>query len=643
VVATSHHELLDDLAPLGIREFVAPSIADAVRDAARAVTTDAVHLISASAFPLGDASARAAARLGDDVGWVIGSAPAFNNDRYAPGEREALGADARRDARALGLITWEPDATIVRTSLLREHPLLVARPDGAWLRDRAAEGWRGAVQPEPVAVRAAPADAPVFWPTQTARRRGAVADLADAITSGPLSARGAAFGALLRELFALPIVLWLLAIVAIARSNSFPLTISATAFFAGMAGLTVVRWVASRLAYGVGLHPVDEARAAAYDTPGSLLAVPSALTRRVRPVRFDIPDQPLLWMALVVTLLTTIPLLDRKPTAHETVGIAVGLALVALAVTWVFALRAFGARGWDRASYRLPLDVPATLDGQPVRTVDASPSGIAVVGTTASVQRGAAVEASVQLSATHTAVLHGRVTDVRPSGIGIEVGIALELGAEQRIEWVRELFAAAALGADDVVAVPRPKRSRPRASLSSERPTFARRLLIAFQVIAVGGMSVLVLGALLMAFLGYRPMVVRSGSMVPTLGIGDVVVNDWVRLADVRPGQIITFPNDIVQTGLVTHRVQQIHVIGDTAEVVTKGDANLSPERWTLPAGTLVGHVDWQIPYIGRLLVLLGQTSTRWFLLGVTGALVLLAVIVGATRRRRAVGMALAS
>ena len=180
--------------------------------------------------------------------------------------------------------------------------------------------------------------------------------------------------------------------------------------------------------------------------------------------------------------------------------------------------------------------------------------------------------------------------------------------------------------------------------MSAERPTFARRLLVAFQVIAVGGVSVLVLGALLMAFLGYRPMVVRSGSMAPTLGIGDVVVNDWVRLADVRPGQIITFPNDIVQTGLVTHRVQQIHVVGgDTAQVVTKGDANTESERWTLPANTLVGHVDWQIPYIGRLLVLLGQTSTRWFLLGVTGVLVSVAVVVGATLRRRTVGMALAS
>ena len=117
--------------------------------------------------------------------------------------------------------------------------------------------------------------------------------------------------------------------------------------------------------YGIGLHPLDEAREGAYDLPGSFLALPSALMRRVRPIRFDLPDQPMLWVALVLTLLTTIPLLDRRTTGGDAVGVAVGLALTTLAATWVFAIRAFGARGWDRASYRLTVDFAATINGQP--------------------------------------------------------------------------------------------------------------------------------------------------------------------------------------------------------------------------------------------------------------------------------------
>ena len=461
----------------------------------------------------------------------------------------------RRDARDLGLITWEPDATIVRSSLLRAHPQQPGRPDGSWLRNCARGGWRGAAQSEPVAVRAAPADAPVFWPTQTKQRRGAVADLADAMTRGPVTARCAATGMLLRELYAYPIVLWLLAIVAIGRSSAFSLSVGATAFFAVQAGLAGTRWVASRLAYGVGLHPVDEARELAYDAPSSLLALPSALHRRVRAVGFTIPDQPLLWLALVVTLLTTLPLLDRRPTADDTVGVAVGLALAALAATWMFALRAFGARGWNRASYRLALDVPATLDGAAVRTVDASPSGIAVAGPSLSPTRGAAVVLSVEFSPAQVVTVRGHVTGVRDGANEREAGIALDLTGEERIAWVRALFGTAA-PTDGTAPVTAPASAHRHRVFHQDRPSFARRIATACQVVAVGGISVLVLGALVLAFLGYRPMVVRSGSMVPTLGIGDVVVSDWVRVDHIRPGEIVTFPADFDRPELVTHRVQ---------------------------------------------------------------------------------------
>jgi signal peptidase len=420
------------------------------------------------------------------------------------------------------------------------------------------------------------------------------------------------------------------------------MSVPAATYFALHAALAGVRWASSRLEYGIGLHPVDEAREAAYDAPGSLLALPSALTRRVRAVGFDIPDQPLLWMALVVTLLTTIPLLDRHPTAGDTVGVAVGLALAALAATWMFALRAFGARGWDRASYRLALDVPATLAGSPVRTVDASPSGVAVVGALGALERGDPVVVAITFSETRAATVHGRVTDLRRGGEQTEVGIALDLDAEERIAWVRALFGPET-GVGTGSRAPVAPAPRTRRVFSHERPTLSRRIATGLQIAAVSGISVLVLGSLLLAFLGYRPMVVRSGSMVPALGIGDVVVSDWVRVDQVRPGEIVTFPANIVRPDLVTHRVQRVQMAGGIAHVVTKGDANTEAERWSLPSRTLVGHVEWRIPWIGRVLVVLGQTTTRWFLLGVTAALVLAAVVVGASRRRRTLRVAVSA
>jgi signal peptidase len=631
IVATRHHEFLDELAGFDIPEYIAPTIAEALRDAADAITTDAALIISASAFPLGDACAHAAARLTDGVGWVTARAPAFNNDRYAPGERELIGARTREAARSGGLETWEPDATIVRSSLLREHPLDPGRPDGAWLRDRAADGWRGVIDPVSVAVRAAPADAPVFWPTQTKRRRGAVADLADALTRGAPRSRFLATGGLLRELYAYPMVVWLLAVVAIGRSGALPLAISASTFFALQAALGVARWVSSRLAYGVGLHPIDEARAAAYDVPGSLLALPSAVTRRVRPVRFDIPDQPLLWMALVVTLLTTIPLLDRKAVTSNTIGVAVGLALTALAATWVFALRAFGSRGWDRASYRLAVDLPATINGDPFRTVDASPSGLGVVGEKTSLVRGAPLAVSVTFESGEVITVNGHVTDLRHADNGCEIGVALDLTAEARAAWVAGLFAGVSSGEATELAA----SARSRRVFGAGSAPLGRRLVAGLQVAAVAGVSILVFGALMLALLGYRPMVVRSGSMVPTLGIGDVVVADWVHVDQLRPGEIVTFPANIIRPQLITHRVQRVDVGPDTVHVVTKGDANAEPERWSVSRSTLVGHVEWSIPKVGRVLVVLGESTTRWFILVAAFVLLTAALATRGIRRRR--------
>ena len=103
----------------------------------------------------------------------------------------------------------------------------------------------------------------------------------------------------------------------IGHSGRLPLSVAPVAFFSMHGTLAVARWISSRSGYGVGLHPVDEARAAAYDLPGSLAAGPSALRRTVPPTRTELPDEPLLWAALLVTLVTTVPLLDRPASRRE--------------------------------------------------------------------------------------------------------------------------------------------------------------------------------------------------------------------------------------------------------------------------------------------------------------------------------------
>ena len=312
----------------------------------RTIDTDAVLLLSASAFPLIEPCERAAARLLDDVGWVTGATAVFNDDSYAPGERELM--SVRPYARPPGTSGWSPGSPTRRWCAPACCASIEWSPDGRTEAGSEPSPWpAGAVSRSRRSSRCGRhrPTLPVFWPMETQREHGAVADLADATTAGPLRARLVAAGALLRELYAYPMAMWLVVFVLIGRSGTFPLSVAPAPFFVMCGALAATRWISSRLGHGIGLHPVDEAREAAYDLPGSFLAVPSALTRRVRRIGFRLPDQPLLWVALVLTLLTTLPLLDRRSTDGSAVGIAVGLVLAALAATWVFALRAFGTRG----------------------------------------------------------------------------------------------------------------------------------------------------------------------------------------------------------------------------------------------------------------------------------------------------------
>ncbi len=149
-------------------------------------------------------------------------------------------------------------------------------------------------------------------------------------------------------------------------------------------------------------------------------------------------------------------------------------------------------------------------------------------------------------------------------------------------------------------------------------------------------------GALGAAF-GFHVLVVRSGSMRPTLGVGDVVVVESVPPARIRAGEIVTFSDHTRAGALVTHRVVKIAdpcprrpgqprgTARGGADVcfVTKGDANHAPERWSVPATGTVGRYAASVPGLGRLLAYLGGREVRVALV----ILLMAALLVGGLRR----------
>lgn len=127
------------------------------------------------------------------------------------------------------------------------------------------------------------------------------------------------------------------------------------------------------------------------------------------------------------------------------------------------------------------------------------------------------------------------------------------------------------------------------------------------------------------AALGYRPLVIKSGSMAPTIGVGSVVLSVSVHPLQVRPGTIVTFRDPAIGQQLVTHRVVRVQRAGQTVDFVTKGDANHTTEHWNVPVSGTIGREVLVVPAVGRWLTTLNLPLAR--IIEILGTLVLLAFL----------------
>jgi signal peptidase len=138
------------------------------------------------------------------------------------------------------------------------------------------------------------------------------------------------------------------------------------------------------------------------------------------------------------------------------------------------------------------------------------------------------------------------------------------------------------------------------------------------------------------AAFGYQRYVITGSSMEGSLGVGSVVFEDVVPVADLRVGDVITYqpPADAGVDQLVTHRIVSIE--GDVFR--TKGDANADVDPWTFQlTSTSQSRVAYSVPYVGYVFIALQDRAMRMVFIGVPAgivALVSLGQLVRALRRR---------
>jgi signal peptidase len=145
--------------------------------------------------------------------------------------------------------------------------------------------------------------------------------------------------------------------------------------------------------------------------------------------------------------------------------------------------------------------------------------------------------------------------------------------------------------------------------------------------LVAGAVVTFVVGYAALLAAGFRPVVVYSGSMRPTLGVGSLAVDRVIPAGKVHAGDVITFNDPYTKGRLVTHRVAQIVPTQHGLAYRTKGDANPTRDPWAIRLNDRVGSVAFDVPLAGYVLWYAHTREIRALLLLVSAVFVLTTVL----------------
>lgn len=128
---------------------------------------------------------------------------------------------------------------------------------------------------------------------------------------------------------------------------------------------------------------------------------------------------------------------------------------------------------------------------------------------------------------------------------------------------------------------------------------------------------------------GYRGYTVISGSMEPTLSLGDYIITKEQDFTQLEKGAIISFENS--QT-IVTHRIEKQLPDGN---LVTRGDANRIDDQLAVGPDEYIGTMRFRIPYLGKIMIWLQDPLIFGTVMALIATRLIIVIFFGVGKRKK--------
>lgn len=104
------------------------------------------------------------------------------------------------------------------------------------------------------------------------------------------------------------------------------------------------------------------------------------------------------------------------------------------------------------------------------------------------------------------------------------------------------------------------------------------------------------------SILGNKFFIVLTGSMSPTIKVGDLVVVKDINPEDISADDVITF-GSTSSANITTHRVKEVLNEGGNISYITQGDANNVEDPMPVESEVVLGKVSKVVPKAGTIIL----------------------------------------